>query len=94
MSKEKWEERSKKLDQTAKKLDKAGKTMEHVGKILIYLFTIPIIFLVIFGFKGLIVGLIIGVIGIGKTNEKAKQEEREQLKEDYIKSQMNDKGTQ
>lgn len=90
MRENKWEKRAEKWGKRAEQINKAGNSMQYVGKILIFLFTIPIILTFMFGFKGLIAGIVIGAIGVGKTQDKAKHEKREQLKEDYIKSQMKD----
>lgn len=90
MGENKWEKRAEKWGKKAEQINKASNQMQYVGKILIFLFTIPIILAFMFGPGGLVAGIVIGAIGIGKTQDKAKHEKREQLKEDYIKSQTKD----
>lgn len=55
MSQNKWEER-------ADKIGKAGGKMQKIGKSLTITFTIPIIGFFIFGFAGLIIGVILAIV--------------------------------
>ena len=62
MNQNKWEERGKKWEERADKMDKAGQKMQKIGKQLTIALTIPIIGFFIFGFAGLIIGIVLAII--------------------------------
>ncbi len=58
------------LESISKKLEEIGKNMQRIGCLLTGLVTIPIIGLIFFGIKGLIVGIVIGCL-IGNSAMKS-----------------------
>ena len=64
-NKNKWLERSERLQKRAEKFDKASKNMSKLGGKLTIMFTVPILLAIFFGVPGLIIGIVIAIVALG-----------------------------
>lgn len=58
------DEKIKKLEERAEKMKNAGAKMDKLGTKLTFTLTFPIVGYLLFGFYGLLGGILIGVIGL------------------------------